>query len=61
MSVTSGIANGELIVAHRDELVVQCGHKTALRVLEVQPEARKKMAARDFINGMRLKVGDRFG
>ena len=61
ISVTSGIANGELIVAHRDELVVQCGQQTALRVLEVQPEARKKMAARDFINGMHLKVGDRFG
>lgn len=61
ISVTSGIANGEVIVAHRDELVVQCGERTALRVLEVQPEARKKMAARDFINGMRLKVGDRFG
>lgn len=61
MSVTSGIANGELVVAQRDELVVQCGQRTALRVLEVQPEARKRMAARDFINGMHLKVGDRFG
>ena len=61
LSVTSGIANGEVIVAQKDELVVQCGQQTALRVLEVQPEARKRMAARDFINGMRLKVGDRFG
>ena len=48
-------------MANRDELVVQCGQNTALRVLEVQPEARKRMAARDFINGMHLKVGDRFG
>ena len=61
ISVTSGIANGEVIVAQKDELVVQCGQRTALRVLEVQPEARKRMAVRDFINGMRLKVGDRFG
>jgi len=61
ISVTSGIAEGEVIVAQRDELVVQCGRRTALRVLELQPEARKRMAARDFINGMRLKVGDRFG
>ena len=61
ISVTSDIANGELIVAQGDELVVQCGRQTVLRVLEVQPEARKRMAARDFINGMRLKVGDRFG
>lgn len=61
ISVTSNIPAGELIVAQGDELVVQCGERTALRVLEVQPEARKKIAARDFINGMRLKVGDRFG
>jgi methionyl-tRNA formyltransferase len=61
LSVTSGIANGEVIVAQKDELVVQCGQKTGLRVLEVQPEARKRMAARDFINGMRVKAGDRFG
>lgn len=61
IAVTSGTANGEVIVAQRDELVVQCGEQTVLRVLEVQPEARKRMAARDFINGMRLKVGDRFG
>src|SRR5215217_4178429 len=61
LAVTSGIATGEVIVAQKDELVVQCGEKTTLRVLEVQPEARKKMAARDFINGMRVKVGDRFG
>ena len=52
---------GEVIVAHRDELVVSCGEQTALRLLEVQPEARKRIPVRDFINGMRLKVGDRFG
>jgi len=61
ISVASGISNGEIIVAQKDELVVQCGEGTALRLLEVQPEARKRMAARDFINGMHLKVGDRFG
>jgi methionyl-tRNA formyltransferase len=61
ISVASGISNGEIIMAQKDELVVQCGEGTALRLLEVQPEARKRMAARDFINGMHLKVGDRFG
>ena len=52
---------GEITVAQRDELVVQCGNNSALRVLEVQPEARKRLAAKDFINGMHVKVGDRFG
>jgi len=60
-STNANATPGEIIVAQKDELVVQCGQKTALRVLEVQPEARKRTAARDFINGMRLKVGDRFG
>jgi methionyl-tRNA formyltransferase len=60
----STIANatpGEIVVAQRDELIVSCGDETSLRLLEVQPEARKRIAARDFINGMRLKVGVRFG
>lgn len=52
---------GEVIVAHGDELLVSCGEQTALRLIEVQPEARKRIPVRDFINGMRLKVGDRFG
>jgi methionyl-tRNA formyltransferase len=52
---------GEVIIAHGDELLVGCGEGTALRLIEVQPEARKRIPVRDFINGMRLKVGDRFG
>jgi methionyl-tRNA formyltransferase len=61
LTVSPGVQPGEVVVAYRDELVVQCGKQTALRVLEVQPEARKRLAARDFINGMRVKIGDRFG
>jgi methionyl-tRNA formyltransferase len=52
---------GEVIVAHGDDLLVRCGDQTALRLVELQPEARKRIPVRDFINGMRLKVGDRFG
>jgi len=52
---------GEVVVSQRDDLIVQCGGETALRLLEVQPEARKRIVAREFINGMRVKVGDRFG
>jgi len=59
--MSPGVRPGEVVVALRDELVVQCGNQTALRVLEVQPEARKRLAARDFINGLRVKIGDRFG
>lgn len=52
---------GEVIVARGDNLIVNCGEQTALRLIEVQPEARQKYIARDFINGMHIVEGDRFG
>lgn len=60
-SSASEVAPGEVVVARGNELVVACGEQTALRLIDVQPEARKRIPARDFINGSRLKVGDRFG
>jgi methionyl-tRNA formyltransferase len=60
-STIASATPGEIVLAQRDELVVSCGYETSLRLIEVQPEARKRIAARDFINGMHLKVGDRFG
>lgn len=60
-SPTPNAAAGEVIVANGNELLVNCGEQTALRLVDLQPEARKRLAARDFINGTHLKVGDRFG
>jgi methionyl-tRNA formyltransferase len=42
-------------------LVVSCGERTQLRLLEVQPQAKRRMAARDFLNGAHLQVGETFG
>jgi methionyl-tRNA formyltransferase len=49
-----------LIEAHGDRLVVACGDGTALGILEIQPEGRRPMSARDFLAGRRLSPGDRF-
>lgn len=54
-------APGEVIAAHGDDLIVSCGEKTALRLLEAQLEGKRRMVARDFLNGSHLKIGDRFG
>jgi methionyl-tRNA formyltransferase len=61
ITTTTNAAPGEILVAHHDELVVSCGEQTALRLIEVQPESRKRITVREFISGARLKVGDRFG
>ncbi len=54
-------ASGEVIAAHGDDLIVSCGGKTALRLLELQLEGKRRMISRDFLNGTHLKIGDRFG
>ena len=44
-----------------DRLWVGCGAGTALELLTVQPEGKKRMAVRDFVNGYRPKSGERLG
>jgi methionyl-tRNA formyltransferase len=51
---------GEVIRAHGDELVVKCGSKTELQLQELQPEAKRRMSVRDFLNGTHLQSGARF-
>jgi methionyl-tRNA formyltransferase len=52
---------GEIIEAHGDALHVSCGFETSLRVAELQLEGKQRMSARDFINGMRVRVGEKLG
>jgi len=52
---------GEVIFARGDDLLVKCGNETALRIQEVQPAAKRRISARDFLNGSHLKVGERLG
>jgi len=59
-SAVPEMAAATIVAAHGDELVVSCGGTTQLRLLEVQPEAKRRMVARDFLNGMRVQVGERF-
>lgn len=54
-------AGGEIVEARADRLIVACGERTALRLVEVQPEGRKRMSVRDFLNGVRLQAGERYG
>jgi methionyl-tRNA formyltransferase len=54
-------APGEVLTAHGDELIVSCGEKTALRLLELQLQGKRRLPSRDFLNGTHVRVGDRFG
>lgn len=54
------LSGGEVVTARGDDLTVACGGDTFLRLLEVQPETKRRMNARDFLNGVKLQPGERF-
>ena len=52
---------GEVAEARGDRLVVACGGGTSLRLLDVQPEGKRRIDARDLINGTHVAVGEKLG
>lgn len=52
---------GEILEAKGDNLLVFCGGDSVLRIEELQLEGKKRMAARDFLNGIKLQAGDKLG
>jgi methionyl-tRNA formyltransferase len=51
---------GRIRVLH-GRLLAGCGQDTSLEVLELQPEGKKRMSAREFINGYRIQGGESLG
>jgi methionyl-tRNA formyltransferase len=60
MRIPRQIAPAELR-ASGDTLFAGCGNGTALQLLQVQPEGKKAMSARDFLSGYRPAQGERLG
>ena len=52
---------GTLVDSSGGILRVGCGNGTVLEISELQPEGRRRMSAQDFINGIRLPEGIKFG
>ena len=51
------VAPGELLVTG-EQVFAGCGDGTAVALLEVQPEGKKKISVRDFVHGYRPKTGE---
>jgi methionyl-tRNA formyltransferase len=49
------------LMVNGDRLLVGCGESTAIELLEVQLEGKKRTSAADFIRGYRPKFGEQFG
>lgn len=60
VSSAPALAPGTLAI-EGERLLVGCGGATALELLELQPEGRKRMPARDFLHGYHPRSGERLG
>lgn len=49
---------GTIVQANKNGIVIACNQSTALTILELQLEGRKRLQVRDFLNGIPLQVGE---
>ncbi|HMU33342.1 MAG TPA: methionyl-tRNA formyltransferase [Pyrinomonadaceae bacterium] len=59
-SNASSFAPGEIGEIEKGAIIVGCGGETALRITELQQQGRKRLSARDLLNGVHIEKGERF-
>ncbi|HEY0459092.1 MAG TPA: methionyl-tRNA formyltransferase [Pyrinomonadaceae bacterium] len=52
---------GEILAAKGDDLLIFCGGDSVLQIDELQIEGKKRMATRDFLNGIKMRSGEKLG
>jgi len=50
-----------VLLLESNRLIVGCAHSTAVELLEVQPEGKKRMSAKAFVQGYRPQNGEKLG
>lgn len=57
-SAVHGGSTGEVLVCRMDGILIRCGEGSTLKLLEVQLAGRRRLRARDFANGVGLRMGE---
>lgn len=52
---------GQIGTAKGNDLIVRCGDASALMITELQLEGRRRLATRDFLNGISIREGELLG
>ena len=55
----TAVAAGTIMSIDEAAMTIACNGSSSLRIEEVQVEGKRRISAREFVNGVRLKVGDR--
>ncbi len=56
----NGTKPGMVVAKDKESFTVVCG-KDALRILEIQPEGKRRMSVKDFMLGCKLELGEKLG
>ncbi len=59
--ITSDAPSGSVLTANGDMFEVVCGDRSVLAIGEVQPEGKRRMSVRDFVNGAKPQIGTILG
>ena len=57
---TVALPGGSVVAAEGGELLVAGGDGAVLRILQIQPEGKRSMTARELLSGRRIEAGARF-
>ena len=52
---------GKILLAKGNDLFISCGKGTVLNIDELQIQGKRRMGTRDFLNGIKLEVGEVLG
>ncbi|HQU86268.1 MAG TPA: methionyl-tRNA formyltransferase, partial [Pyrinomonadaceae bacterium] len=55
------VSVGSIIYAVKDSLLVACGDNSVLKIDELQLQGKNRMKTRDFLNGVKLQIGEQLG
>lgn len=61
VETTSDAQPGTILAAYGDMFEVACGGGSVLNIVEVQPEGKRRMPVRDFLNGANPQIGTILG
>ena len=61
IEINDEIKTGTILAAEKDDFIVACGGNSALKLLEIQIEGKRRMNVRDFLNGQKIEAGEVLG
>ena len=49
------------IIECNNKIIVACGNKSSLEIKYLQKSGKKVMSVKDFLNGTKINIGEKFG